>query len=74
MDRPCTRLTGHLGSEIRKLGSHQSQRGNPIPVSQIASERPYTEEDVQRLRGSVVVEHTLGRLGAERLRRLLEEE
>ena len=43
-------------------------------MSQIASERPYTEEDVQRLRGSVVVEHTLGRLGAERLRRLLEEE
>jgi len=43
-------------------------------VSQIAPERPYTEEDVERLRGSVVVEHTLGRLGAERLRRLLAEE
>ena len=43
-------------------------------MSQIAPERPYTEEDVERLRGSVVVEHTLGRLGAERLRRLLAEE
>ena len=30
-------------------------------------ERPYTKEDVERLRGSVVVEHTLARLGAERL-------
>jgi isocitrate lyase len=37
-------------------------------------ERPYAEEDVERLRGSVTVEHTLARLGAERLWRLLEEE
>ena len=36
--------------------------------------RPYTEEDVERLRGSVVVEHTLARLGAERLRALLQGE
>ena len=33
--------------------------------------RPYTTEDVERLRGSVHVEHTLARLGAERLRELL---
>ncbi|MGH3006148.1 MAG: isocitrate lyase [Gaiellaceae bacterium] len=37
-------------------------------------ERPYSEEDVERLRGSVQVEHTLARLGAERLWRLLHEE
>jgi isocitrate lyase len=37
-------------------------------------ERPYTEGDVARLRGSVRVEHTLARLGAERLWRLLQEE
>ena len=43
-------------------------------MSQIAPERPYASEDVQRLRGSVAIEHTLGRLGAERLRRLLAEE
>jgi isocitrate lyase len=36
-------------------------------------ERGYTDEDVQRLRGSVPVEHTLARLGAERLWRLLQE-
>jgi isocitrate lyase len=33
--------------------------------------RPYTKEDVERLRGSVHVEHTLARLGADRLRELL---
>jgi isocitrate lyase len=37
-------------------------------------ERAYTEEEVRRLRGSVHVEHTLARLGAERLWRLLQEE
>jgi isocitrate lyase len=36
--------------------------------------RPYRREEVERLRGSVVVEHTLARLGAERLHRLLDEE
>ena len=34
-------------------------------------ERPYTLEDVERLRGPVQVEHTLARLGAERLWKLL---
>jgi len=37
-------------------------------------ERPYTSEDVERLRGSVHVEHTLARLGAERLWELLQHE
>ncbi len=37
-------------------------------------QRPYTPDDVERLRGSIQVEHTLARLGAERLRRLLAEE
>jgi isocitrate lyase len=35
--------------------------------------RPYEAVDVDRLRGTVVVEHTLARLGAERLRQLLTE-
>jgi isocitrate lyase len=35
-------------------------------------ERPYTAEDVERLRGPVRVEHTLARLGAERLWSLLQ--
>jgi len=36
-------------------------------------ERPYASKDVERLRPSVVVEHTLARLGAERLWQLLHE-
>jgi isocitrate lyase len=36
-------------------------------------ERTYTEDDVKRLRGSVQVEHTFARLGAERLWALLHE-
>src|SRR5256884_8105465 len=37
-------------------------------------ERPYSGEDVRRLRGTVHVEHTLARLGAERLGKLLKPE
>ena len=37
-------------------------------------ERPYSREDVERLRPSVLVEHTLARLGAERLWALLHTE
>ncbi|CAN5672269.1 isocitrate lyase [soil metagenome] len=37
-------------------------------------ERPYTAEDVARLRGSVKIEHTLARLGAERLWDLMHSE
>src|SRR5579884_4426462 len=37
-------------------------------------ERPYSAEDVARLRGTVHIEHTLARMGAERLWRLLHEE
>src|SRR6202166_2381573 len=37
-------------------------------------ERPYSAEDVLRLRGSIHIEHTLARLGAERLWELLQSE
>jgi isocitrate lyase len=37
-------------------------------------ERPYSEDDVARLRGRFQIEHTLARLGAERLWRLLNED
>src|SRR5438552_17432809 len=40
----------------------------------MSCERPYAPEDVERLQGTVRVEHTLARLGAERLRALLESE
>ncbi|MBV8799257.1 MAG: isocitrate lyase, partial [Alphaproteobacteria bacterium] len=37
-------------------------------------ERPYTPQDVERLRGSVCIEHTLAQRGANRLWRLLHAE
>src|SRR4051794_18218988 len=37
-------------------------------------ERPYSAEDVARLRGSIEIEHTLARHGAERLWQLLRDE
>ena len=37
-------------------------------------QRPYSEEDVERLRGRFTIEHTIARLGAERLWELLAEE
>src|ERR671912_2786721 len=36
-------------------------------------ERPYTADDVARLRGSIRIEHTLARVGAERLWTLMNE-
>ena len=36
--------------------------------------RPYTKADVERLQGTVKIEYTLARLGAERLWKLLQEE
>jgi isocitrate/methylisocitrate lyase len=37
-------------------------------------ERPYSQDDVERLRGRYQIEHTVARLGAERLWRLLQDE
>ena len=37
-------------------------------------ERPYTQDDVERIRGRFHIEHTLARLGAERLWKLLHSE
>src|SRR6187549_1981884 len=37
-------------------------------------ERLYSEEDVEKLRGTIRVEHSLARLGAERLWQLLQDE
>ncbi|HTD15919.1 MAG TPA: isocitrate lyase [Chthoniobacterales bacterium] len=45
--------------------------GSDTPSKMI---RPYSQEEVERLRGTVKIEYTLARLGAERLWRLLQEE
>ncbi|MCB9797372.1 MAG: isocitrate lyase [Alphaproteobacteria bacterium] len=46
----------------------------PLKVDPNAIVRPYTAADVERLRGSLTVEHTLARRGAERLRQLMDTE
>ncbi|PWG02528.1 isocitrate lyase [Sphingosinicella humi] len=47
----------------------------PAPAGRFAGiERPYTTADVERLRGSLPIEHTLARLGAIRLWQLLKTE
>jgi isocitrate lyase len=56
----------------RSVMADERRNGHQRPADGI--ERPYGEEDVARLRGSVRIEHTLARLGAEKLRRLLAEE
>jgi isocitrate lyase len=43
-------------------------------MTDMTIERPYSPDEVERLRGSVRVEHTLARRGAMRLRELLEQE
>ncbi len=47
---------------------------DPMTTRWNGIERPYSPADVARLRGSVRIEHTLARLGAEKFWRLLHEE
>jgi isocitrate lyase len=54
---------GHVTTmELERVWNEDRARG---------VERPYTPEEVRRLQGTVHVEHTLARMGAERLRHLL---
>ncbi len=56
---------GHVSGEPEQNGTRGRWDG---------IERPYTPDDVARLRGSFKIEHTLARLGAERLWQLLQDE
>src|SRR3954447_16247379 len=59
---------GANGSGKKRIANSRNlRRGDSIT-------RPYSVEEVARLRGSVVIEHTLARRGAEKLRKLLETE
>jgi isocitrate lyase len=83
-------LSGHAGDSLSgPTGDSLNGHGGPRPVHEQAAglrrkwasdprwraiDRTYTAEDVLRLRGSVQEEHTLARLGAERLWTLLQQE
>src|ERR1700751_623964 len=58
--------TGVVLPATRNRGSRSERPSNII--------RPYSQEEVERLRGTVKIEYTLARLGAERLWKLLQEE
>eukprot|EP00899_Mesostigma_viride_P006042 jgi/Mesvir1/15439/Mv06622-RA.2 len=51
-----------------------SMESSALPARFKGIVRDYTEKDVERLRGSVHIEHTLAKRGAEKLWRLLHEE
>jgi isocitrate lyase len=59
------KTNGHAGSQAGQNGNRDRWDG---------IERPYSSEDVERLRGSFRIEHTVARLGAERLWQLLQDE
>src|SRR5881396_1170884 len=61
-------MTSHGWPDAQQVReSWESERWSGI-------ERPYSAEQVCRLRGTVQIEHTLAKLGAERFKRLLETE
>lgn len=51
-----------------------SQSESRVPSRWDGVKRVYTKSDVERLRGSIKIEHTLAKLGAERLWQLLHTE
>jgi isocitrate lyase len=76
---------GHNGHATPPDSSKQAHTGSQQSAAALAERwqsdprwqgitRPYSAEDVMRLRGSVVIEHTLARLGAQRLWNLLHAE
>jgi isocitrate lyase len=69
------RILLHVRLKILASGSQQMTASNWQTSSRWRGiTRPYTQQDVHRLRGSLQVEHTLARQGAERLWNLLHEE
>src|SRR3954462_1240619 len=62
--------TGKTNGHAKKSNLHGN--GNGAATERWAGiERPYNQTDVERLRGTVHVEHTLARMGAERLWELM---
>ena len=63
---------GHSNGSNGKTNGHGSDWGTSPRWHGIS--RPYTPQDVQRLRGSLLIEHTVARRGAERLWEMLHSE
>ncbi|GAE24697.1 isocitrate lyase [Halalkalibacter wakoensis JCM 9140] len=63
-----------MTKESRQLEARQLEKKWGEDLRWNGIERPYSPEDVIRLRGSVQIEHTLAKRGAEKLWRLMHEE
>src|SRR6476659_1236985 len=66
-----------LGSNLDAIGHNSSggvEMGGELNGRWTGIERPYTHGEVERIRGRFRIEHTLARLGAERLWKLLHSE
>jgi isocitrate lyase len=67
--------TPPVNSPVRRRESDVSQNKDaPLPDRFLGVVRPYSEADVERLRGSVRISHTLAEMGARRLWELLHTE
>ncbi len=67
---PSNGRNGH-STDGHSTNGHATKSNALTPAENDA--RPYSAEDVRRLQGSIRVEHTLARRGAERLRAMLRE-
>ena len=66
--------TDHRSWERRRFKPTQA-RSQTAPAADLGKvERPYSKAEVEKLRGTVTIEHTLARRGAEKLRQLLKRE
>ncbi len=71
---PLERLSGHAADlDLNGPVDTETATARSTPGRWDGIERPYTPAEVRRLRGSVRIEHTLARLGAERLWSLMNE-
>ncbi len=71
LDKKRATMSGDLNRPLDAAAMARDWEGNP---RWRGIQRPFTSQDVVRLRGTLQVEHTLARMGADRLWRLLHDE
>jgi len=70
--RKTLRVDRHMTNFNRQTSNRQTSNWQTSPRWRGIT-RPYTQQDVNRLRGSFQIEHTLARHGAERLWNMLQD-
>ncbi len=67
-------MSENNGKSKKKSNGHAKTNGHAQDARWDGVERPYSQADVERLRGTVKIDYTLARLGAEKLWKLLHTE